>query len=162
MSYATLVFSANSIPFIRDQTGAVKDRMIVIPFNAHFDEEAENNNPDILDDLLTAENMEYLVKIGVQGLQRLLKNKQFTIPECVAAAMKQYLLECDPVSAFLSDNKDDLFGRSTADVHHMYEQYCKDRNISPKNISLTKLTQTIKKELNCKTQPEHGRIIFRP
>ncbi len=162
VSYATLVFSANSIPFIRDQTGAVKDRMVVIPFNAYFDEKADNNNPDILDDLLTTENMEYLVKIGIQGLQRLLKNKQFTIPKCVKAAMKQYLLECDPVSAFLSDNKDDLFGRATADVHHMYEQYCKDRNISSKNISLEKLTRLIKKELNCKTRPEHGRNVFRP
>lgn len=162
VSYATLVFSANSIPFIRDQTGAVKDRMIVIPFNAHFEEDAANNNPDILDDLLTPENMEYLVKIGVQGLQRLLYRKQFTLPECVAAAMKQYLLESDPITAFLDDNKDQLFGRSTADVHHMYEVYCKDHDVSAKNVSLTKLTQTIKKALNCKTQSEHGRIVFRP
>ena len=162
VSYATLVFSANSIPFIRDQTGAVKDRMIVIPFNAHFEENAEINNPDILDDLLTPANMEYLVRIGVQGLQRLLQRKHFTLPECVAAAMKQYLLESDPVSAFLDDNKDLVFGKTTAEVHHVYEAYCKDHGVSAKNVSLTKLTQTIKKALNCKLQTGHGRIVFKP
>lgn len=162
VSYATLVFSANSIPFIRDQTGAVKDRMIVIPFNAHFEENAKNNNPDILDDLLTEENMEYLIKIGVDGLQRLLMNKQFTVPECVAAATKQYLLESDPVTAFVNDNKEIIFGRTTADIHHLYEQYCKEKDVPTKNISLTKLTQTIKKILNCKTQSENGKRYFRP
>ena len=162
VSYATLVFSANSIPFIRDQTGAVKDRMIVIPFNAYFDEKAKNNNPYILDDLLTDENMEYLVKIGIEGLQRLLKKKQFTIPKCVAVAMKQYMLESDPISAFIRDNKDDVFGRTTAEVHQMYEQYCKDRNVSTKRISLTKFTQTVNRLLNCQTQKGHGKTVFKP
>lgn len=162
VSYATLVFSANSIPFIRDRTGAVKDRMVVIPFNAYFDEKADNNNPDILDDLLTTKNMEYLIQIGIRGLQRLLKNKQFTVPKCVADAMKQYLLECDPLSAFLKDNKDNVFGRSTAEVHQMYEQYCKDRNVSTKRITLTSFTQTVNKLLNCKTQKGHSKTVFKP
>ena len=162
VSYATLIFSANTIPFIRDQTGAVKDRMIVIPFNADFDEKSKINDPFILDKLLTDENMEYLVMLGIDGLQRLLKKKQFTIPKCVAVAMKQYLLESDPVSAFLKDNKNDVFGRTTAEVYQMYEQYCKDRNVSPKRISLTSFTQTVNRLLNCKTQKGHGKTVFKP
>lgn len=161
VSYATLIFSANSIPFIRDQTGAVKDRMIVIPFNAHFEEDAMNNNPNILDDLLTPESMEYLVKIGIEGLQRLLRNKHFTTPESVKNAMKQYLLESDPVSAFIADNKDSIIGNATAEIYHRYEIFCKEQNISTKGITIAKLTQAIKKSLNCRTQEEKGKYVFR-
>lgn len=134
--YATLIFSANIIPKIRDDTGAVKDRMIIIPFNAHFEEGAEGTDPNIMDALLTDDNMEYLVCRALDGLQRLLKNKQFTIPKIVKAAMNKYRLESDPVGAFLEENANQIQNHTTDNVYMMYVRFCADNGINPSSKEL--------------------------
>lgn len=159
--YTTLLFSANGIPYINDASGAVKDRMIVIPFNAHFEEGAEDNNPNILDELLTEDNMEYLILAGLRGLRRLLENKQFTQPAAVRAAMQQYLLESDPLAAFISENKTGIIGKPTAEVYVSYEHFCKDHDVTHRILSHTKFTQTVKSKLNCKTGVVNGKNTFR-
>ena len=130
-SYATLIFSANVIPVIRDPTGAVKDRMIIIPFNAHFEEGAEGTDPNIMDVLLTDDNMEYLAFRGLVGLQRLLKNEKFTRPKAVVDAMKKYRLNADHIGVFLEDNADRIRNQTTDDVYMRYIRFCTDQGINP-------------------------------
>ena len=162
VSYATLVFSANGIPYIRDETGAVKDRMIIIPFNAHFSEDSENNNPYILDELFRSDNnMEYLIQRGIEGLKRLLANKRFTLPAAAAEAMQQYMLESDPLTAFLNENKYIFDGTATADAYASYERYCKDHDTTIMGVSHTKFTKIVKHRLRCDTVSRNGRNVFR-
>ena len=68
--YAKLIFSANDLPKIKDKTGAVISRLILIPFNADF---TENRNPFLRYELQSKESAEYIIKIGVNGLLRLIK-----------------------------------------------------------------------------------------
>lgn len=76
-NYATLFFSANVVPEIKDPTKATERRLIILPFENYFTKENKNYNPFLLDELITPESMEYLIKIGIDGLKRLLDNGCF-------------------------------------------------------------------------------------
>ena len=78
-NYSKFLFSANDMPRIKDKTGAVINRLIMIPFNARFDKDSANYDPFIKYKLQTEECMEYLIQIGLGGLQRVLENQQFTM-----------------------------------------------------------------------------------
>ena len=79
--YCKLIFSANNIPRMgkgRDST-AILRRLVIIPFNAKFTKEnlGDNFKPYITYSLKSQESMEYLIKLGIEGLKRVLKNKEF-------------------------------------------------------------------------------------
>lgn len=150
--YTKLIYSANSIPYIIDDTGAVRDRLLIIPFNAHFDDDPEKKNVSIIDDLTTEASMEYIARIGIEGLQRLLKNKRFTIPECVKDAMKQYTIESNPIAAFVSENKESIIGTGTNIVYQRFEMFCQDNEIE-KHFSPKHFNECVVKLLQCKIQP---------
>ena len=158
--YTTLVFSANIIPFINDGTGAVMDRMVIIPFNAHFEEGSDD--PFLEDALNNREVMEYLVRIGIEGLRRVLENKRFTIPQSVQNAMKRYSMEKDPIAAFLNDRKDELHHMSTKKAYTLYEKFCEDNDISSRNVSPVTFTRRINNSGEFKSyhDPKRGENIF--
>ena len=45
--YIKLLFSANDIPRMKDKTGAVLRRLVIIPFNAHFTSDLPDYDPEI-------------------------------------------------------------------------------------------------------------------
>ena len=57
--YVKLVFSANNIPRMKDKTGAVISRLVIIPFNAEFSEDSSDFDPDIKYKLQEQETLEY-------------------------------------------------------------------------------------------------------
>ncbi|TCT14598.1 putative DNA primase/helicase [Natranaerovirga pectinivora] len=46
-NYAKLLFSANNIPRVKDKTGAVQRRLLIIPFNARFSPDSPDFKPHI-------------------------------------------------------------------------------------------------------------------
>ena len=147
-SYATLIFSANVIPDMDDMTGAVKDRLIIIPFNNYFS--GDSDNPDILQELITDNNMEYLILAGLDGLKRLQKNKAFTAPKCVIDMMNHYTISNDPVAAFLDGLKEaDIVMHPTTEIYHNYETFCKDHDL--KTMSHKMFTRTVNSKRGYKT-----------
>jgi putative DNA primase/helicase len=53
---------------MRDRTQAVLDRMIIIPFNASFNKSDPDYDPFISDKLKSREAIEYLIRVGIEGL----------------------------------------------------------------------------------------------
>lgn len=153
-SYATLIFSANKIPTIDDPTGAVRDRMIIIPFNAHFDEAGADTDPDILDKLTTEDNIEYLIQRGLDGLDALIHDKHFTTPKSVTESMQRYLIQSDSISAFIEANKDNILGRINNEVYRDYELFCQEHDI--KAVSQNLFSRRIEAELNCTSRASNG------
>lgn len=76
--YAKFIFSANEIPKIKDPTGATARRIIIIPFRNTFTQKDTDYDPYFLDKIKNKSCMEYLIKIGVEGLKRVLSNKKFS------------------------------------------------------------------------------------
>ena len=143
-----LVFSANQIPRMKDRTGAVLRRMVIIPFNATFSKDAPDYDPYIAWKLKDQEVMEYLVKIGVEGLKRILLNRAFTPCAKVDAEMKEYTEYNNPVLLFLQEtDADEIINQETKLVYSGYEMFCRDNGYQC--IGLASFSKEITRQLNC-------------
>lgn len=140
-SYAKLIFSANELPRINDLTDGLKRRLIFIPFKAKFSKKDKDFNPFILDDLTEERAIEYLLKVALEGLQRVLMNNSFTNPKVCEKVWKDYEEINNPVMAFLNEN--DLHNTVIADAYRMYSVYCEENGL--KSLSKPVFGREVKK-----------------
>ena len=76
--YATQIFCANEMPQVSDKTEGFIRRIVIVPFNAKFSKNDVDYDPFIEDKLMSDEAMSYLLRIAIEGLKRVIYNKQFT------------------------------------------------------------------------------------
>ena len=143
-NYSKLLFSANNLPRIKDRTGAVQRRLVIIPFNATFSKNDPDYDPYIRYKLVEEHNMEYLVKCGIAGLKRVLANQAFTECMKVEKELKEYESFNNPITVFLSElSVEDVVNETTKDVYTRYQQFCLADNLQP--IGMGEFSKTIKK-----------------
>lgn len=126
-NYSKFLFSANAIPRIKDKTGAVQRRLVIIPFEANFSKDSPNFRPNIKHELLVPEVMEYLIQIGIQGLKRVLETKGFTISDRVQGKLDEYEEDNNPILGFLSECRDEgiqIENEVARVVYGRYQEYC--------------------------------------
>lgn len=156
-NYCKFIFSANSIPRIKDKTGAVLDRLIIIPFNATFSKKDPDYDPHIKSKLNTDEAMEYLIQLALDGLKRVLNNNGFSECEKVQEELEKYHEKNDPLIGFIKelDMEIDIINQPSKDVYMRYKIYCNDNNLTPlahnafsenlsRNYSITTRTAKVK------------------
>lgn len=147
--YATLIFSANSIPRIKDPTGAVTKRMIIVPFNAVFTKKDPNFDPFINEKLSRPEAMEYLVKIGIDALLGVIKRNGFTLCKAAKAEIDDYRISNDSVLSFIREvGADGILNESSVDVYSRYEVFCSTEGTKP--VRKSEMHKRIKSELGYK------------
>lgn len=132
-NYCKFIFSANSIPRMKDKTGAVLDRLIVIPFNATFSKSDPDYDPNIKYKLRSEDAMEYLLQVALKGLKRVLKANGFTSSEKVEKELEKYHEKNDPVIGFVNELEleMDIINQPSKDVYRRYSIYCNDNNLTP-------------------------------
>ena len=130
--YVKLLFSANDIPRMRDKTGAVLRRLVIIPFNATFSKSDPDFDPFIVYKLKEQSALEYLASLGLKGLKRVIDSRGFTESDKVKSELKEYERENDPALAFFeSTEADEIENESTADVYRRYTVFCSENNFNP-------------------------------
>ena len=128
--YAKLLLSANDIPRIKDKTGAVLDRLIIIPFNAVFNKDDPDFDPAIKQKLIQMDCLEHFIKLGVEGLNRIISNKGFTKSEATEQAARDYDLTNNPIKGFFAEQEEDYIFRTTVDeIYLAYQDYCKSLGV---------------------------------
>lgn len=139
-SYAKLLFSANNIPRIKDKSGAVLDRLIIIPFNATFSSDDPDYDPYIKYKLRSNESMQYLIRVGIEGLKRVLMNRRFTICEKVQKQIKEYEEQNNPIILFFNEiDLDNVINEPTKKVYLQYQEFCLANSFQPmSNIEFSK------------------------
>lgn len=143
--YCKFIFSCNSLPRISDTSGGIMRRIEVIPFKANFKRDGGSFDQYIIDKLTTDEAMEYLLMIGLKGLQRVLENRGFTEVEASVEAKKEFELDNNPILRFVEEF-DGINGRLTSDVYSSYKYWCEDCGY--KYLSLNKFTTILKDKLD--------------
>lgn len=156
--YIKLLFSANDIPRMKDKTGAVLRRLVIIPFSAQFSKEDPDYDPFIKYKLIEQGSVEYLIKLGIMGLRRVLENQDFTRSDRVDRQLEEYEEENNPIVAFLHDlehGENDIINETTADVYAKYKIFCNAANMQPmskivfsKQINKRLLTEVVVKKIN--------------
>lgn len=123
-----LLFSANDIPVMKDRTGAVLRRMIIVPFNAKFSKNDPDYDPYITWKLKDEGVMKYLIRIGIEGLRRVLENNGFTESKEVQEELEEFELRNNPILSFIKDTPiESILNQPTKEVFRMYKVYCVEK-----------------------------------
>ncbi len=139
-NYSKLIFSANTIPRIRDRTGAVLSRMTIIPFDAKFTRDDPDFDPYIKYKLIQQGPMEYLIQAGIKGLKRVLENQGFTKANKVQKSLKEYEESNNPILLFFRElDECDVLNEPTNKVFRKYSEFCVENSFTPmSNIEFSK------------------------
>ena len=128
--FIKLLFSANDIPRMKDKTGAVLRRLVIIPFNATFGKSDPDYDVNIKYKLIEQSSMEYLIQLGLKGLDRVRINQGFTMAQKAEQAKQAYEEENDPIIGFIKEvGKSAIVNHSTCDVFKRYEVFCSQNGL---------------------------------
>ena len=139
-NYGKLLFSANNIPRIKDKSGAVISRLVIIPFDAQFSVNDVDYDPYVKYKLRQPENMEYLIQLGIKGLKRVLQNRKFTTSQRVQKELREYEENNNPVLLFFKEiSIEDIENNPTKDIYKKYSEFCIANSFQPmSNIEFSK------------------------
>lgn len=138
--YCKMIYSANNIPRIKDKSGAVIDRMIIIPFYAKFSRTDPDYDPYIKYKLRERDAMERLIVLGIQGLRRVLAAQAFTECAKVKKELQEYEENNNPILVFFREHSPDEFkNHQTNEVYKLYNEFCLSNNFTAmSNIEFSK------------------------
>lgn len=138
--YCKLLFSANNIPRIKDKSGAVLDRLVIIPFDARFSREDPDFDPYIKYKLIQEDALEYLALLGIAGLKRVLQNQAFTKSTKVTQSIEEYEETNNPILLFFKEvDYDEIVNEPTKEVYRKYNEFCLVNSFNPmSNIEFSK------------------------
>ncbi len=151
--FCKLLFSANSIPRIgkgRD-SGAILRRLVIVPFNARFTPDSPDYKPFIGDDLKCQESMEYMIRIGLEGLKRVLDTRQYTTNADIQDELKEYEETNNPIIGFFREAENDeikIEDEPTNTVYRKYNEWCLSNSLQP--LSHGEFSKQVKKHFGFK------------
>ena len=154
-NYAKMLFSANNIP----RLGSAKDsyailrRLVIIPFDAKFSATDDGYNPNIKHDLRKQAAMEYLIKISIEGLKRVLKSNTYTKSEQVQKELNDFEISNNNIFAFVKEYEAEgliVENNTVNDVYERYKEFCISNGIQ-KPFSKIEFSRQICKMLNLAT-----------
>lgn len=134
--YAKFFFSANALPRIRSKGfEAIKRRLVIIPFNAKFTKDDPDYDPYIIYKLRGEDVMKYVIRIGIEGLNRVLTDG-FTESKAVEKELEDYEIENNPILLFLQETElERIINQPTKDVHRAYRVFCIENGFSEMTLS---------------------------
>ena len=145
--YCKLLFSANNIPRIKDKSGAVLDRLVIIPFDARFSKDDPDFDPYIKYKLIQEEALEYLILLGIKGLRRVLENQAFTKSKKVTKSIEEYEEANNPIQLFFKEIElDEIVNEPTNSVYRKYNEFCLDNNFT--QMSNIEFSKQVKKKFD--------------
>lgn len=161
-NYAKFLFSANNIPRIRDKTGAVLRRLLIVPFNAEFTKNDADYDSGIKYKLQEQDVMEYLIVLGLNALKEVIKNKGFTESSKVQEQLKEYEETNNPIIGFFEECKMESFqieNEQSDKVFRRYKEYCVANNFNAMSKSEFSKQICRKLGLTTKTKKFQGKVF---
>ena len=146
-NYSKLIFSANNIPRLGSgkDASAITNRLIIIPFDATFSKSDPDFDPFIKYKLREKSSIEYLIKLGIEGLKRILTDG-FTISTRINEKLEEYEISNNPILEFIDEYE--IENESTKEVYKGYKEFCLANGYTP--VSHNNLSQQLKNRLNLK------------
>jgi putative DNA primase/helicase len=141
-----LIFSCNELPATLDESDAYYRRWIIFNFNKQF--LGKNADKNLLEKLTTENELSGLLNKALEGLQRLIINKEFTMQnneEDIKAKREEYIKKSDSVKSFseFECERDIDSEIEKEEFYDAYKLYCtkigvvaKQTNIFYRNIKI--------------------------
>ena len=168
--YCKQFYSTNDLARMRDSTGAILRRLLIIPMNAYFAKDSNDYDPYIIDKLTSENAMEYLINISLQGLERILTNNGFTSSKSIEIQLEDFNRINNPIITFIEeckqDNVDYLTTTPASNIYLKYTVYCEENGFKAENrlnfgkrlCKMCNLVSTTK-SINGKTTRFYSQVI---
>ncbi|HBD9375917.1 TPA: hypothetical protein KLD42_002832 [Legionella pneumophila] len=156
--YAKFIFNCNELPRDVEQTNAYFRRFLIVPFEQTIPEKEQDKQ---LAQKIVINELSGVFNWVLEGLERLLKQKQFTESEAVIKAREKYEKESDTVKLFLEEYDYVPHSMHSIQLKRLYSEYrtfCTDDGFIPVNK-----TNFQKRLENCKVVIEKrniGKVVF--
>ena len=148
--YIKLIFSANEMPLMDDDSHGLVRRLNPIPFNAVFSRNDPNFDPNISDKLKTEEALTYAVLIGVRGLKRFLQQRGFTNFSSRDELIEDLREGNNPMLEFFEKyTRDELVDKTTKDLYSEYSIFAGQNGYE--RVSQQVFTRKVCKHFNLKS-----------
>ena len=148
-SYATQIFCANELPQVSDKSDGFARRLAIIPFNATFSKHDKDYDPFIEEKLLSDESMQYLLKLAIDGLKRVLYNRKFTKSDKADAEKSEYIRGNNNVLEYLEEEPK-LENESVSDSYLAYQVWCSSNGCH--SVKKANFSKEIRKQLGLTTK----------
>lgn len=125
-NYAKLIFNCNELPRDVEQTPAFFRRFLIVPFDVTI---KENEQDKELSKKITQSELSGVFNWVLDGLTRLLQQKNFTYSKSVEDQLELYKKQSDTVQLFLDDNnyfKSSHNSILAKEIFNQYKDYCID------------------------------------
>ena len=140
VNYAKLIYSANELPRTYDTSLAFFERPVLIEFKQTFLPQNEIDklskeerkdvklaDPNIVLKLTTEQELSGLLNWALDGLQRLIKNRNFTYARTSNEIMKLWYRKSDSLTAFIEECVSESMNSwvPKSEFRRVYKEYCK-------------------------------------
>jgi len=130
---AKFIFSVNTLPRVAGADNGIFRRLVVIPFDADFQDSMDTTLPAKL-----KEEVDGIFAWAVRGFTRWHERGYLEKPACVIEACKAYREDMDTVQAFINDSCDKDANSSTplGTLYEEYNMWAKATMVEPANLHL--------------------------
>lgn len=118
--YAKLIFNCNELPRDVEHTTAYFRRFLIVPFDVTIPPEERDSQLHIK---IIENELSGIFNWVLEGLHRLLSQKQFTECEAVDKALNDYKKQSDSVMQFLSENRYESHPNEYIKIMDLYDEY---------------------------------------
>lgn len=158
--YCTMVFSANKFPRLGDSSDGMMRRLFPMQFDARFSAEDPDFDPDIAEKLAGEAACEYMCAVGVEGLRRVLENKELTPNNRSRTMADDIRTDNDTVLQWIdAEGLDETFavGSRPQEVYSSYHQWCIENGC--KAVGSRSFNGTLRHRWHVKSVPNgHGEL----
>lgn len=153
--YVKIVFSANEIPRMDDATGAVLDRIEIIPLDYDYTK-SDKFEREFIDQIRSEEAMEYMIAMGIAALQEILFTGSFSSSKSADETKSEYEKEnsAGALIEWLDSKADrDIVYASINKIYSVdYVTYA--RSVGKVPVSQAKFTRAVNKKFGTKSMPK--------
>jgi putative DNA primase/helicase len=131
--YAKLIFNCNELPKDVEQTNAYFRRFLIVPFDVTIQESEQDK--ELAKKIITNE-LPGVFNWILEGLDRLLQQKQFSFCDAADKARRKYEIQSDSVRLFIDENdysNDPIRHISIKELYVDYRIFCTDNGFKPVN-----------------------------
>lgn len=125
--------NTNFLPVINDMTLFSSDRIIIIPFDRHFDEHSRDTT---LKRRFAEDGVQSAILNWLLEGYRLLQSEGLFLPKSVKEATERYQHDSDKMALFFEDSlvADDTAEVMTARVYARYKEWCQENGTYPEGM----------------------------
>lgn len=168
-----MIFATNKFPSVKDNSQGFYDRVYIINFPFHFVDESDFNPqnlrhkkkiPKIIEKITTKEEMSGFLNFALEGFDRLMKKKSFTVNSLTKNSREVWKMKSDSLGSFIDSYIDvgvsnDFVLKS--EFKKNYLDFCKKNSLnvcSEKEIRWKLLREFYCKEAQRSHREYNGRV----